>query len=51
MLLTDEKIDRTLEQGYWTNQVITDQLDAVAAADPGQDRRDRPPWPRSATAS
>jgi cyclohexanecarboxylate-CoA ligase len=34
MLRTDEKIENYLEQGHWTNEVITDQLDAVAAATP-----------------
>ncbi len=34
MLRTDEKIENYLEQGYWTNEVITDRLDAVAAATP-----------------
>ena len=34
MLRTDEKIESYLEQGHWTNEVITDQLDAVAAATP-----------------
>jgi non-ribosomal peptide synthetase component E (peptide arylation enzyme) len=34
MLRTDEKIEDYLEQGHWTNEVITDQLDAVAAATP-----------------
>ena len=34
MLRTDEKIEDYLEQGHWTNEVITDRLDAVAAATP-----------------
>jgi cyclohexanecarboxylate-CoA ligase len=34
MPLTDDKIESYVTQGYWTNQVITDHLDAVVAATP-----------------